>query len=177
MATIIRKSETLTDSNEIRAFLVSKGLVYESYKTPETLDLILGQKGLNDAEKEEVLSGLAYRFDQLKKDHGYKANDLVVLHDEVPGIQDMLAKFDKLHIHTDEEVRYIIDGSGVFGFIIDGEKFEVHVSKGDFISIPANTNHWFTLDKNLRIKAVRYFKDNSGWTPVYVDESKVLVNV
>ncbi|MCW7508557.1 cupin domain-containing protein [Leptospira levettii] len=176
MATIVRKNETIQDKDQVKAFLTQKGLVYESYKTPESLDLILGQKGLSDAEKEEILSGLEYRFDQLKKEHGYKANDLVVLHDEVPGINDVLAKFDKLHIHTDEEVRYIIDGSGIFGFIIDGERFEVHVGKGDFISIPANTNHWFTLDKNLRIKAVRYFKDNSGWTPVYVDESKVLIN-
>ncbi|MDF3819443.1 cupin domain-containing protein [Leptospira sp. 96542] len=177
MATILRKSESITDTGAVREFLNQKGLLYEFYENPNSLDALLSKKGLDDAEKSEVLSGLEYRFEDLKKNHGYKACDLVVLHDEVPGINDMLAKFDKLHIHTDEEVRYIIDGSGIFGFIIGGEKFEVHVGKGDFLSIPANTNHWFTLDEKLKIKAVRYFKDNSGWTPVYVDESKVLVNV
>ncbi|GBF49609.1 ARD family protein [Leptospira ryugenii] len=176
MAVVIRKQESIEGAEAIRTFLQEKGLDYESFSTPEGISPLLGQKGLNDAEKEEVLSSLEYRFEDLKKKYGYKARDLVVLHDEVPGIDEVLAKFDKLHIHTDEEVRYIIDGSGIFGFIIGGEKFEVHVSKGDFLSIPANTNHWFTLDEKKRIKAVRYFKDNSGWVPVYVDESKVLVH-
>ncbi len=176
MATVKRKSESLTDTSKIKDFLVSKGLSYEFYDAPETLNTLLKQKALNDAEKEEILSGLQYRFDELKKKYNYQARDLVVLHDEVPGISDMLAKFDKLHYHTDEEVRYIIDGSGIFGFIIGGEKFEVHVSKGDFISIPQNTNHWFTLDAANRIKAVRYFKDNSGWVPVYVDEKELSIH-
>jgi 1,2-dihydroxy-3-keto-5-methylthiopentene dioxygenase len=176
MATILRKSETLTDSKQIQDFLAKKGINYESFATPEALNVLLKQKGLNDSEKEEVLAGLEYRFEDLKKKYNYRARDLVVLHDEVPGISDMLAKFDKLHYHTDEEVRYIIDGSGVFGFIIAGEKFEVHVSKGDFVSIPQNTNHWFTLDAEKRIKAVRYFKDNSGWVPVYIEEKEALVH-
>ncbi|TGN20150.1 cupin domain-containing protein [Leptospira idonii] len=177
MATILRKNEVIKENDKVKQFLTGKGIVYESFSAPDALDPILNQKSLNDAEKEELLSGLEYRFQELKDKFGYKARDLVVLHDEVPGIKDVLAKFDKLHIHTDEEVRYIIDGSGVFGFIIGGEKFEVHVAKGDFISIPENTNHWFTLDEAFRIKAVRYFKDNSGWTPVYVDETKVLAGV
>ncbi|WP_411822191.1 cupin domain-containing protein [Leptospira sp. 'Mane'] len=176
MATILRKTEKIQDTKAVKEFLNKNGIVYESFPAPPTLDSILSQKSLNDSEKEELLRGLEYRFDDLKKQFGYIARDLVVLHDEIPGIQDVLAKFDKLHIHTDEEVRYIVDGSGVFGFIVNGEKFEVHVAKGDFISIPENTNHWFTLDNAFRIKAVRYFKDNTGWTPVYVDESKVLVH-
>jgi 1,2-dihydroxy-3-keto-5-methylthiopentene dioxygenase len=175
MATVIRSTEKLTDSAKIISFLTSKGLAYDSFPTPETLNLLLKQKGLSDSEKEEVLQGLEYRFDELKRKYNYKARDLVVLHDEVPGISDLLAKFDKLHYHTDEEVRYIIDGTGIFGFIIEGEKFEVHVEKGDFISIPQNTNHWFALDESKRIKAVRYFKDNSGWVPVYVDEKELSV--
>jgi 1,2-dihydroxy-3-keto-5-methylthiopentene dioxygenase len=174
MATILRNNEALTDVTSIKDFLQTKGILYESFATPQALDPLLSQKGLGDSEKEELLAGLEYRFDQLKKQYNYKARDLVVLHDEVPGITDILAKFDKLHFHTDEEVRYIVDGSGVFGFIIGGEKFEVHVGKGDFISIPQNTNHWFTLDAKMRIKAVRYFKDNSGWVPVYVDEKEAL---
>lgn len=171
MATIQTKSATLQDEEGIKTFLQKKGILYAKYKAPEALSPLLSQKSLNDAEKEEILSGLSYRFDQLQKEHGYKANDLVVLHDEVPGISEMLAKFDKLHYHTDEEVRYIIDGTGIFGFSIAGEDFEVKVEAGDFISIPQNTHHWFTLDEKRRIKAVRYFKDNSGWTPVYVNSS------
>jgi 1,2-dihydroxy-3-keto-5-methylthiopentene dioxygenase len=176
MATIVRKTEKIQDVDQIRAFLNDKGIVYSSFETPDSIVSLLSKKALSDSEKEELLGGLEYRFEQLKSEYDYKARDLVVLHDEVPGIGDILAKFDKLHYHTDEEVRYIVDGSGVFGFIVGGEKFEVHVAKGDFISIPQNTNHWFTLDSAKRIKAVRYFKDNSGWVPVYVDEKELLAH-
>lgn len=176
MATILHRGNKVQEGSAVKEFLLKKGLIYSSYDAPAELTQLLSKKTLSDVEKEEVLKSFEYRFSQLQKEQGYLSRDLIVLHDEVPGIEDMLAKFDKLHIHTDEEVRYIIDGSGIFGFIIDGEKFEVHVGAGDFISIPANTNHWFTLDSNKRIKAIRYFKDNTGWTPVYVDESKVLVN-
>jgi len=170
MAVIVSNSVRTEKRDAVKKFLGDRGILYEEFSAPESLSPLLSQETLNDAEKEEILSGLQYRFDQLKKEHGYLACDLVVLHPQVPGIQEMLAKFDKLHFHTDEEVRYIIDGTGIFGFQIRGERFEVHVTKGDFISIPQNTHHWFTLDQKKRIKAVRYFKDNTGWTPVYVEE-------
>ncbi|APY25332.1 Acireductone dioxygenase [Leptospira borgpetersenii str. 4E] len=99
---------------------------------------------------------------------------MIVLHPNVSGLNDMLAKFDRVHYHTDEEVRYIVDGSGVFGFVLKGEKFLVHVVKDDFISVPRNTNHWFYLDDKKRIKAVRYFQDMSGWVPNYVEETNSL---
>ncbi len=172
MATIETATKSIQSGEEVKKFLSDHGIVYEQFSAPESLSRLLAQPTLNDSEKEEVLSGLEYRFDQLKKNYGYKSRDLVVLHSEVPGIHEMLAKFDKLHYHTDEEVRYIIDGSGIFGFSISGSNFKVLVGKGDFISIPQNTNHWFTLDSNLKIKAVRYFKDNSGWTPIYVETAE-----
>lgn len=174
MATIQTQNKTIQAAGDVKQFLKDHGIVYEQFSAPEALSNLLTQPTLDDSEKAEVLSGLEYRFDQLKKNFGYKSRDLVVLHSEVPGIQDMLAKFDKLHFHTDEEVRYIIDGTGIFGFSIAGSKFQVHVEKGDFISIPQNTHHWFTLDSNLKIKAVRYFKDNTGWTPIYVESAEAV---
>jgi 1,2-dihydroxy-3-keto-5-methylthiopentene dioxygenase len=80
----------------------------------------------------------------------------------------MLAKFDKIHYHTDDEVRYILAGRGFFGFVEpDGEQFLLEVAAGDYINVPANTEHWFEMKDSKRIKAVRYFIDTSGWTPVY----------
>ena len=92
-----------------------------------------------------------------------------IFHPDVPGIKDMLAKFDKVDTHSDVEVRYIIDGSGYFGFVAPQGNFLVPVSKSAFISVPKGIQHWFTLDDKMRIKAVRYFKDMSGWVPNYVE--------
>ena len=44
------------------------------------------------------------------------AIDLIVLHDAIPNLDQALAKFKPAHTHDDDEVRYIVDGEGVFGF-------------------------------------------------------------
>jgi 1,2-dihydroxy-3-keto-5-methylthiopentene dioxygenase len=84
----------------------------------------------------------------------------------------MLAKFDKIHLHTDDEVRYILAGKGYFGFIEpDENQFLLEVAAGDYINVPANTEHWFEMKDSKRIKAVRYFIDTKGWTPVYTQRA------
>ncbi|MCE9501320.1 MAG: cupin domain-containing protein [Leptospira sp.] len=176
MAYIVQKkgSPEIKDNSEVKKFLNSRGIDYEHWDTPASANSLLSKDTLNDAEKEELLGKLDNRFEELKSKFGYRTRDLVVLHPGVPGIKDMLAKFDKVHYHTDEEVRYIVDGSGIFGFSIKGEKFLVHVSRNDYISVPRNTNHWFYLDEKMRIKAVRYFQDMSGWVPNYVEETAAI---
>ncbi len=137
--------------------------------TPRAREL-LAQVALSDAEKEELLGAADNRFEELKQEAGYTTRDMIVLHEDIPGLADMLGKFDKIHLHTDDEVRYIVAGKGYFGFVEkDGNQFMLEVSAGDYINIPAHTEHWFTLGDSRRIKAVRYFIDTSGWTPVYTE--------
>lgn len=131
---------------------------------------LLAKAALNDEEKEELLSSVDNRFEELKAEAGFVTRDMIVLHEDIPGLDAMLGKFDKAHYHTDYEVRYILAGRGYFGFFdLGGESFMLAVSAGDYINVPANTEHWFTLGDSRRIKAVRYFIDTSGWTPVYTE--------
>lgn len=176
MATIVRQNglPEIKETNEVKSFLKERGIDYDHWKVPEGATELTNKEVLADTEKENLLSKLDDRFQTLKEKEGYQSRDLIVLHPNVSGLSEMLAKFDKVHYHTDEEVRYIVDGSGVFGFALKGEKFLVHVVKDDFISVPRNTNHWFYLDDKKRIKAVRYFQDMSGWVPNYVEETNSL---
>lgn len=169
MAVIELENGTRIEENEkVQEFLRAKGLEYRYWTTSPDVESLLEKETMTDEEKEELLQGIDNRFQELKQEFGYQTRDLVVLHPNVPGLEDMLAKFDKMHYHTDDEVRYIVDGSGIFGFSIDGDQFTVQVFRNDFISVPKNTHHWFKLDESNRIKAVRYFIDMSGWTPHYV---------
>jgi 1,2-dihydroxy-3-keto-5-methylthiopentene dioxygenase len=85
-------------------------------------------------------------------------------------LEGMLEKFSRPHIHTDDEVRYIVDGEGVFGFVCpDGTQMELTIQPEEYINVPAGTEHWFYLTSQRRIKAVRYFVDTSGWTPEYTN--------
>jgi 1,2-dihydroxy-3-keto-5-methylthiopentene dioxygenase len=171
MARIIEDDGTeITDLPAIQKRLATIGITLRHWAAPSnarTLEL-LNQKSLVDTEKEELLKGVENRFEELKTEKGYKTRDMIVIHEDIPGLGDMLAKFDKIHYHTDDEVRYILAGRGFFGFVeANGEQFLLEVAAGDYINVPANTEHWFEMKDSKRIKAVRYFIDTSGWTPVY----------
>jgi 1,2-dihydroxy-3-keto-5-methylthiopentene dioxygenase len=47
----------------------------------------------------------------------------------------------------------------------------VFVEAGDFILVPANRHHLFYLSPLKMIRAVRLFKDNPSWTPIYREAS------
>ena len=45
--------------------------------------------------------------------------------------------------------------------------FAIEVEAGDLIRVPRGTQHWFDLCGDRRIRAIRLFQDQSGWTPHY----------
>lgn len=129
---------------------------------------LLAQDTLSDDQKEQVLQSLDGYFEQLKASAGYQSRDLIVLHPEMPNLDTLLSKFNACHYHTDDEVRYIVAGEGVFGFVRpDGSQVELTVQPEEYINVPANTEHWFYLTPSKRIKAVRYFTTTEGWMPEY----------
>ena len=84
----------------------------------------------------------------------------------------MRDKFIHEHTHVDDEVRFFADGQGLFWFNIDGQPvFSVLCQKGDLISVPKETKHWFDLGEKPFVKAIRIFTDVSGWVPYYTDSS------
>jgi len=164
----------VTDLSNIQSILSDLGVALNRWPTSDEsgIQSLLDSQALTDEEKEQVLGSVDHRFETLKKDYGYTTRDLIVLHEDVPGLQDILAKFDSIHYHTDDEVRYIVAGKGYFGFVNPkDEQFLVEVVAGDYINVPANAEHWFTLGDSSRIKAVRYFIDTTGWMPVYTERS------
>jgi 1,2-dihydroxy-3-keto-5-methylthiopentene dioxygenase len=97
--------------------------------------------------------------------------DVVDVYPDTPNLEVMLAKFSKEHTHTEDEVRFILQGRGVFHVNpIDRPVFAIEVWAGDLISVPLGTRHWFDLCGDRRIRAVRLFQDMSGWTPHYLED-------
>ena len=94
--------------------------------------------------------------------------DIIDVNPDTPGLNAMLAKFNIEHYHDEDEVRYIIDGRGLFHIHPQqGPVVEIEVETGDLIRVPRDTLHWFNLCGDQRIRAIRLFKDISGWTPYY----------
>jgi len=176
MARIIFPDNTeLKDLPAIQNHLARLGITLRHWPAPAAsrAQELLDKKSLSDSEKEELLGFVQNRFEELKREKGYQTRDLVVIHEDIPGLPDMLAKFDKIHTHSDDEVRYIIAGQGYFGFVeAQGQQFLLEVSAGDYINVPANAEHWFEMRGRTRCKAVRYFIDTSGWTPHYTSRQR-----
>lgn len=132
------------------------------------LQSLLAQASLNDGQKEGVLQELDHYFRELQQRAGYQTRDLIVIHPDLPDLDALLQKFEKCHTHEDDEVRYVVDGEGVFGFVRpDGSQVELKIEAGEYINVPAGTEHWFYLTPSRRVKAVRYFSSMAGWVPEY----------
>ncbi|MEZ4450831.1 MAG: cupin domain-containing protein [Nannocystaceae bacterium] len=107
-------------------------------------------------------------LDRLKAARGYVAQDIIDLTPETPNLEALCAKFAPEHLHTDDEVRFILRGEGIFDVrSADDRWMRIEVFAGDLLVVPAHCHHRFFLTDRRQIRAVRLFKDSSGWTPVY----------
>ena len=121
----------------------------------------------------------AYRhdIDTLRARGGYRAVDVIDVRPDTANLDAMLAKFSREHWHDEDEVRFIVEGRGLFHIHPDGGPvFALEVVAGDLIRVPQGTRHWFDLCAERRIRAIRLFQDTSGWTPHYTDSGLTRVS-
>jgi 1,2-dihydroxy-3-keto-5-methylthiopentene dioxygenase len=105
---------------------------------------------------------------RIKREHGYVDEDFVELSPDTPNLEAICAKFDKEHYHTEDEVRFVVEGAGIFDVRGDGDEWiRIEVAEGDIISIPANTYHRFYLTDRKHIRCMRLFANHDGWAPLY----------
>ncbi|MFW6087905.1 MAG: 1,2-dihydroxy-3-keto-5-methylthiopentene dioxygenase [Myxococcota bacterium] len=107
-------------------------------------------------------------LDVLKGERGYIEQDVVELSPDTPNLDAVCAKFLDEHLHEEDEVRFVLDGEGVFDIrSTDDRWMRVKVEVGDLLVVPAERYHRFMLTDARRIRCVRLFKDRSGWVPHY----------
>jgi 1,2-dihydroxy-3-keto-5-methylthiopentene dioxygenase len=165
MATVHIPSENrqLTDAAEISNFLKPFGIWYEHWQVAGRLS--------PTASDADILNEYAPEIEKVKAAGGFLTADVINVHSETPNLDAMLAKFNKEHTHSEDEVRFTVEGKGVFHLHPEGGPvFSVTVESGDMINVPCGTKHWFNLCDDRRIRCIRFFEDVTGWTPHYVEQ-------
>lgn len=116
------------------------------------------------------LAGEAFqsRLDVLKTERGYIEQDVIELHPNTDNLEAICAKFVDEHLHTDDEVRFVLEGEGVFDIRDDADRWmRITVEAGDLIVVPKDRHHRFFLTERKQIRCVRLFQDAAGWVPHY----------
>lgn len=160
--TIPDEHRTLSDEGDVREYLATCGIDYERWSGEHRVP--------PDATADDILQAFATEIDALKARGGYVTADVIDVRPDTPNLDAMLARFRVEHWHDEDEVRYIIEGRGLFHIHPpSGPVFAIEVEAGDLIRVPRGTHHWFDLCAERRIRAIRLFQDVSGWTPHYTE--------
>lgn len=151
----------LTMASDIGQFLQTRGVGYE-YRPAEALHA--------DGADAEILRTQDYWLKPFMEQNGYRTADVIRVTPMTPNVSAIRDKFLREHTHSEDEVRFFVEGEGLFWFhneTPEDEVFSVRCSAGDLLTVPADTKHWFDLGHAPRLCAIRIFTDQAGWVPHY----------
>jgi 1,2-dihydroxy-3-keto-5-methylthiopentene dioxygenase len=157
---VAKTNETITDFNQIKEILGAHNIMIDQWKASKPL--------ANDADQETILAAYEHELKPFMEKNGYVTADVINVHPETPNLMAIREKFMKEHRHSEDEIRFFVDGQGIFWFHLDnGEVLGVTCTAGDFMAVPKNFRHWFDLAPNYFVKAIRIFSNIEGWVPHY----------
>lgn len=149
------QSETFSDYAVIKQKLESCDVEFERWNAHVVLSA--------DADQATILAAYQKSIDKLMQRYSFKAVDVVSVSAEHPDKDALRQKFLAEHTHDDFEVRFFIEGKGLFYLHIDDQIYAVLCEQGDLISVPNQTPHWFDMGETPHLKCIRFFTLAEGW--------------
>jgi 1,2-dihydroxy-3-keto-5-methylthiopentene dioxygenase len=144
-----------TDRVEIAKILASAGVVFEQWEADAPLTAESGQ--------DAILAAYAADIERLKRQYGYTTTDVIRVGPTTPNIPALREKFLNEHTHSEDEVRFFVEGAAAFYLRIKGKVYQTICTRGDLISVPAGTTHWFDMGPRPEFAAIRLFVNPEGW--------------
>jgi 1,2-dihydroxy-3-keto-5-methylthiopentene dioxygenase len=159
---IPEENRSISGKAEVAAYLGNIGIDYDVWEPSQPLG--------PDASQDEILRAYSAEIEKLKASGGYVTADVINVNPTTPNLDAMLAKFSREHWHDEDEVRFIVQGRGLFHVNPkDSPVVGIEVEPGDLIRVPRGILHWFDLCSDKQIRCIRLFQDPGGWTPWYTD--------
>lgn len=155
--------KTIHDPKDIKSYMNERGIIFEQWEASRPLK--------DDDTQEEILKAYEHELVPYMQKHGYVNADVINVHEKTPNLEAIRMKFLSEHTHSEDEVRFFVDGEGQFFFHLEGrgEVFSLLCQKGDFISVPKGYTHWFDLAPKYYVKAIRIFQTTDGWVANYTN--------
>lgn len=151
------------DGADIAASLKDIGVAFERWEPGEPLPA--------DADDKALLAAYDPQIQRLAKEGGYKSFDVVRMLPDNPKREEARAKFLDEHIHEDDEVRFFVEGSGMFYLHANGKVHMLLCEAGDLIKVPAGLRHWFDMGPAPHFCAIRLFTTPEGWVAKFTGET------
>jgi len=143
------------DFDNIRERLGRIGVLFERWDANQPLG--------GDADQAGILSAYQDSIDRLNQRFGFQSADVVGLRPDHPQKEQLRNKFLAEHVHSDFEVRFFVDGKGLFYIHQDEHVYLTLCTKGDLISVPPNITHWFDMGTAPCFQCIRLFTSADGW--------------
>ena len=136
------------NGEEIAERLFAKGVRFERWPL----------KTLADADSaEEVLSVYEKEVRELQSESGFVCADVVRLTPDHPDRGAFRTKFLSEHQHVEDEVRFFVEGSGLFYLHLDEE-------------VPDGVKHWFDMGPKPLFTCIRLFSNPEGWVAEFTGD-------
>ena len=172
-----------TTGSYLRVFNDGDGALLVEAQDGEAIARELGAIGVHferwaaDAElapgagQDDVIAAYRSSIDRLMREGGYKSVDVVRVERGNPNAPAMRAKFLEEHRHAEDEVRFFVEGRASFYLHVDDRVYQVICARGDLISVPAGTRHWFDMGPDPEFCAVRLFENPDGWIAQFTGDA------
>lgn len=123
-----------------------------------------------DADEQAILAAYAPEIERLCARGGYRSVDAMRVAPDHPDRAMLRSKFLAEHTHAEDEVRFFVEGEGLFTLHIEPCVFNMLCTAGDLISVPGGTRHWFDMGHAPRFTVLRLFINPDGWVAAFTGD-------
>lgn len=150
------------DASIIAQELAAIGVRFERWQAAKPI--------ARDASQDAILASYADEVERVKREGGFTNVDVLRVTPDFPNKDAVRTKFLNEHTHSEDEVRFFVEGAGAFYLRVDGKVYKTICVKDDLISVPKGTRHWFDMGPEPSFCAIRFFEQMEGWTPHFTGD-------
>jgi 1,2-dihydroxy-3-keto-5-methylthiopentene dioxygenase len=153
---------SMDDPELIQAELAERGIRFERWPARPLMEA--------GATPEAILATYREEIARVQEGGAYPTVDAIRLTPEHPDKEALRSKFLAEHTHSEDEVRFFVEGRGLFCLHLGEEVLQLLCERNDWVAVPAGTRHWFDMGAEPHFCALRFFNDPQGWVAEFTGD-------